>query len=403
MTFIAGIILAFAFINCDNSYDDEESTVVSGGSGDNHFPDDPFPNEPFTIKSAAGWNNALSIIKNGGNNKDYTITVTGDFSVPGAGMWEYIFGNVSGVTITLQGYGTISLSSAGCLLSIYHDQTVVVRDVTLRGYAANGNAVVYCSGNFRMEGNATVTGNIGNCGVYIDNSTGATFTMQDNASVTGNTSPSSSGGVVTCGSFTMKDNASVMNNTSSNSSYSGGAGGVEVRGGTFIMQDNAKVINNTSSNSIYGGGGVYVDGGTFTMLGGMVSGNTAISGGGVFVYHGTFYMQNSAMVSGNTASAGDGGGIMVGVGFMEAAFTMQGGTVSGNYASGDGGGVYASGAAFTVITKTGGTIYGSGEGTNSNTAGSGQGHTICQPYYGWRNTTAGPSVNVTNSDFWLND
>ncbi|MDR0636000.1 MAG: hypothetical protein LBF87_02855 [Treponema sp.] len=87
---------------------------------------------------------------------------------------------------------------------------------------------------------------------------------------------------------------------------------VSVSGGTLVMKNGSTVRRAKAS-------GVYVAGGTFTMEGGIISGNTARpgSGGGVYV-----------------AST--------------ATFTMEGGTISGNTArNGSGGGVYVAGGTFT--------------------------------------------------------
>jgi len=54
-----------------------------------------------------------------------------------------------------------------------------------------------------------------------------------------------------------------------------------MNGGT-ISGNNIKAINDI------GGGGVHVDGGTFTMRGGTITGNTSSIGGGVYVNRGTF-------------------------------------------------------------------------------------------------------------------
>ena len=94
---------------------------------------------------------------------------------------------------------------------------------------------------------------------------------------------------------------------------------------------------NTASSTYSGGGGVYVYGGTFTMSGGTISGNTGGNGGGgVYVSSGTFTM-NGGEISGNTArmdvappisgnTAGEGGGVYV----YGGTFIPNGGTVSGN-------------------------------------------------------------------------
>ena len=357
MMALIGVMFVFALSGCDFLNGDEDE------NGD-----------PFTVKNADGWNNALDAIKKGGKDKEYTVTVNGSFSVPSS---KFTFGiNNSGITVTLQGNGTISLSNAGSLLDIYSNQTVIVKDLTLRGFSANNSPVVNCNGNFRMEGSASVTGNTGGCGVYMSYGHNKTFTMQDNASVTGNTSSSNHSG-----------------------------GGVYVGSGTnFIMKDNASVSGNTSTGS---GGGVLISTGTFTMQGGTVSNNTSPAGGGVFVgssgSKAAFVMQGGS-VSDNISN-GRGGGIYVF--YNWGSFNMQGGTVSGNSANGNGGGIYLSGrtGTFGDFTKNGGIIYGNSEGINSNTASS-QGHAVYQYDVSnsrWRNSTAGQDINTANNDFWSND
>jgi hypothetical protein len=156
-------------------------------------------------------------------------------------------------------------------------------------------------------------------------------------------------------------------------------------GNTLVLENNVRLDGNAKTGnavSIYNGGnlvmkdgsriegagdsGVYIfDGGTFTMSGGVISGNTASnnntygSGGGVNITYGKF-MMSGGVISGNTASNnntyGNGGGVY----FFSGAFTMSGGVISGNTASnnntyGSGGGVYFSGGAFTM---SGGVISG---------------------------------------------
>ena len=122
----------------------------------------------------------------------------------------------------------------------------------------------------------------------------------------------------------------------------GWGGGVCVSGGTFTMTGGA-ISGNTAHEN---GGGVLVDvgmstmtGGTFTMTGGEISGNTAADGGGVYVFCGDFTMAGGA-ITGNTADYG--GGVDV-----DDTFTMTGGIVSGNTADYGGGGVSVHGT-FTV-------------------------------------------------------
>ena len=115
--------------------------------------------------------------------------------------------------------------------------------------------------------------------------------------------------------------------------------GVLVSGGTFTMYGGS-ITGNTANDSGNGdGGGVCVRNGEFRMIGGSITGNTAPSGGGVYVGgQGTFTMSNSASITDNkTVSSGNGGGV-----YISGNFTMSGGEITGNttHNTGDGGGVF---------------------------------------------------------------
>jgi hypothetical protein len=138
---------------------------------------------------------------------------------------------------------------------------------------------------------------------------------------------------------------------------------VEVSGGKLTMDKRVTLKNNENNSSDSGGVWVF-DGGTFTMNGGEISGNTVSGsgnthGGGVFISDGSMFTMNGGTISGNTASgsAAHGGGVFISDG---SVFTMNGGTISGNTASGsssgNGGGVYTHGTG--KFTMTGGIIYG---------------------------------------------
>jgi hypothetical protein len=197
----------------------------------------------------------------------------------------------------------------------------------------------------------------------------------------------------------------------SNDSYSSL---ISVRG-NLIMNDSAKITGNAS-------GGVSVEGGTFTMNGGEISGNTAsYNGGGVYVQGGTFTM-NGGIINGNTANQGGGGVsvsyrtfIMSGVEFVHAGtFTMNGGTISGNTASFYGGGVCVDYRG--TFTKSGGIITGYDDITNGNKVVrvnpiqdcdfiyARAGHAVRysytkngHSYEKKRDNTAGPDVNLDSS------
>jgi len=389
----------------------------------------------WTVNSPAGWIDAVNGIRNGGNNREHSIIVSGNISVIPTLESENTFGTLTGITVTMQGEGSLTTSSGDPLLRIGERQTIIARDVSFRSLVAIGKG-----GAFRMEGRASVSGS----SVVIDN--GGSFAMKDNSSVaggrgvhnggefimtggtiSGNTN-GSGGGVYVSGRFAMSGGI-ISGNTSTSAYYSGGGVYID-RGGIFLILGGT-ISENISATAGSGGGGVCIGGrGTFIMQGGTISGNTSGYGGGVCVDEGgAFTMQSGTisdnksdrsgggvyisgeysdrgrgsftmqggMISGNT-SRDSGGGVYVA---NYGTFTMQGGTISGNTSSGSGGGVNG------LITKTGGTIYGSdevdeklrntavkGSALYNNNSSSGQ----------WRNATAGPSVNSPATfGFWMND
>jgi len=308
----------------------------------------------LNVNSVSEWNNAINKIRNGGNNQTYIINVTGNVSVPVPPNNENLFGSLTGISVTLQGNGIISPSSKDNLLRIGIGQMVIVKgNLTLRGRSDS---------------------------VVLVNS-GAYFKMEGNASITGNTT-------------------------------GGQGGGVYVNGGNFVMEGGI-ISGNTASV----GGGVFVaSNGTFTMEGGTISGNTAGTagsgegGGGVAIggmglaapqSQGNFIMKGGT-ISGNTANTSSYGGGGVSLNWFGSTFTMEGGTISGNVTSGYGGGVYI--GRGNKFTKTGGIITGNDTVFgNRNTAK--KGHAVSEGIMGshWRNVTAGSEDSTTGFGFWLND
>jgi TolB-like protein len=219
------------------------------------------PAGALSVNSASAWNTAINKIRNGGDNQDYVIHVTGTVTVPAIPNNENLFGDVVGISVTIQGGGTLAKSnSPGSLIQIGAGQTIILRNVTLRGnnsalregtlrmdegtlitsnrnYAySNGDAVQVDRGNFTMQG-GTISSNTGRGGtVRVDNN--GTFTMQ--------------GGTI--------------------SGNSGGSG-VEVgsSGGTFTMQGG--IISGNNGCGVYG----YGYGGTFIKTGGTIYGSDASS------------------------------------------------------------------------------------------------------------------------------
>jgi len=324
------------------------ATSATSGTNNSASPVETIPDGAtvLNVNNVATWNTAVNKIRNGENGQTYVISVTGNVLVPVVA--ENLFGSVTGITVTIQGGGTLAISNTqGSLLRIGTRQTIIAKNITLKGRSDNNSAVV-----------------------VIDS--GGTFRMENGASVTGNINKSGYGGGV------------LVNN-----------------GGTFTMSGGT-ISGNTCDGWWNLGGAVYVNGGTFTMSGGTISGNISSSwsgGGGVFVNSGTFTMQGG-IISGNTAknaqSGYGGGGVFVNGG----TFTIQGGTISDNVSSSSGGGVCVYNGTFI---KTGGTIQGNDEPNRQNSAKE-QGHAVyLRNGSRWRNATAGPDDNTSGYGFWLND
>ena len=147
------------------------------------------------------------------------------------------------------------------------------------------------------------------------------------------------------GTLTMEGGAITGNSANT-------GGGVYQVSGTFAMSGGT-ISNNAASNN---GGGVYMsNNATFVLTDGTISNNTAHSNGGGVYNAGTFTM-NGGTVSNNTADL-YGGGV-----YTADTFTMRGGTISNNTASFTGGGVYITYSTFNVSGSaviTGNTVDGS--------------------------------------------
>jgi uncharacterized repeat protein (TIGR02543 family) len=179
---------------------------------------------------------------------------------------------------------------------------------------------------------------------------GGTLVMETGSKINGSVCSSATVDV-NGGTFTMNGGTISGNNTTGTSS----GGGVAVNGGTFTM-NGGTISNNRASY----GGGVVVQTGTFTMKGGTISDNiTSSFGSGVWVHsNGTFSMTGGTISNNSSSGSGYyGGGVAT-----EGIFTMSGGIISGNSA-GYGGGVAVYSGTFTK--QGGGIIYGSGESDTS--------------------------------------
>ena len=158
------------------------------------------------------------------------------------------------------------------------------------------------------------------------------------------------GGVYNNSNFELTGSAEISSN-------SAGMGGGVYNNRIFRMYAGSSIMNNHSGGA--GGGVSNEENGTFTMIGGKISGNsTERSGGGVCNYVGTFTMSGDAVISDNSSSEtyGSGGGVYN----FNGTFTMENGTISNNKTLYGGGGVYnyAETKHKVQFTMNGGTISG---------------------------------------------
>jgi len=209
------------------------------------------------VTNTTEWNNAVTAIRNGGNNKEYIITVGGDIGI--AGSTGNTFGTVTGVTVRLQGQGRLYLTSQGNMLRVAANQTLIINsnNLTLQG---------------RRNGQNSATGNNNNAVLYV---TGSNAKLE-------------------------LRNGTISGNTNAETAFSTMGGGVNIQGGGSFTMSGGTISGNTAAYS--GGVCVYGSNAVFTMSGGTISGNTAQnSGGGVYVYLGRFDKAAGGIIYGNNA------------------------------------------------------------------------------------------------------
>ena len=244
------------------------------------------------------------------------------------------------------------------------------------------------SSNTTVKGHTHNTGTAWTAATSLPNSAGSYYLTQ---SVSGNwTVPT--GEVNLClngqtinGKITVGSGATLTLTDCANAGKlqgSGSGSGVSINGGTFNLYGGT--ITGFVNGVEIGSHNDIKTGSSFTMYGGAITGNKAGSsaGGGVFLVGTTnhtdppSFTMHGGTISNNTAAAPDGGGGGVYVG-EKCSFTMDGGTITGNTATkGNGGGIYIhfnagnvsiSNATITgnKASATGNTSYGHGGGIYS--------------------------------------
>ncbi|MDR1307307.1 MAG: autotransporter adhesin family protein [Treponema sp.] len=293
----------------------------------------------------------------GGNRDPGTLVLDGE----GAGADPLV--EVTGGNLTLNGgaelrnNGTTGVDISGSGSSFTMNGGTISENA--------GNGVRTGSGATFIMNGGTISGNTVNDGAVSLNSD--SFIM-NGGSISGNSAPvplSSSG----CSGVTMGNSTFTMRGGTISGNNAWRGGGVNMNNhSTFIMYEGSITGNNAWETSDDGGGGgvfLNLDGGTFEMRGGTISGNTAEYGAGVYVQFTTTFTMRGGTVAGNRA--GDkGGGVYVQYDRdwygSAGIFEMYGGSVTGNTAVSNGGGVYLQGDSAKPdggkLTMSGGTIGG---------------------------------------------
>ena len=295
-----------------------------------------------------------------GNGGKVTLLKDIDTENVGAGGFPAQVGSGNTVTLDLNGKkidavgsGRVIMVNSGAVLTIedsdptpsntYTDgvtdyEVPVSGGLITSGHNDENGGGIYVDGGTLIMNAGRVSGNEASegGGVYV---AGGSFTMNGSASVSGNHAGENGGGVYVTGSnssFTMNGSASVSGNETG--TY---GGGVYVAGGSFTMNGSASVSGNEASE----GGGVYVLG-TFTITGGTITDNTAdapLGGGGVYIHSGGTFTMGGGIISGNKAA--NGGGV-----YNAGTFKVEGGKITGNKeSSGTDDNVYLDGTGALII------------------------------------------------------
>jgi len=386
----------------------------------NIFNDDDFLGNEITVTNSTEWDAAMNTIRNGGsgikgNCKTYTININGNIN---RNFTSYDLGSLQFIEVTLKGSGTLYGVSLGSSSQIREHQKLIIdsENITLNQVTLeyggllefiNGTIVgrVYIDTKISaginqyldLDTNFTISGgrinyNVGSSVVTVSGgnmSGNPVFTMKG-GSISGGwygvqgyfTQMLMTGGIINGnglgvwqigGNFIMTGGV-ISENTGwdcLNSRYV--VGGVFVYGGAFIMEDGS--ISNNIGSGVYvtpGRDGYSFDG-SFTMAGGIISGNKYNDSyfmggvaGGVKVggnsgqcegYNVTFTMTGGIISDNNSDNTNNGngvGGVFIGDSSNNASFIMTGGTISGNN------GRYIGGVRLDcgIFTMTGGIISG---------------------------------------------
>ena len=233
--------------------------------------------------------------------------------------------------------------------------------------AGTHTAHCVCGGNGDVNGHAHNTGTAWTAATSLPNSEGSYYLTQpvsgDWTVPTGEVNLCLNGQTIN-GKITIGSGATLTLTDCSGTGKlqgNGNGSGVSINGGTFNLYEGT--ITGFVNGVEIGSHNDIKTGSSFTMYGGAITDNKAgsASGGGVFLIGTTNsdvtapnFTMHGGTISNNIAAASDGGGGGIYVG-ENCSFTMDGGTITGNTATnGNGGGIYIH--MLANVTISGGEI-----------------------------------------------
>ena len=243
-------------------------------------------------------------------------------------------------TIVLQ--NNIDDYEQGKVIRLSRQVTIDLASYTWKQYKSN-EFMIQSGGNLTLIGSGNIEG-----GFWVEK--GGEFTLDGDITIQQYSELSGNSPITIQGTAIMKK-GTVNHETGS---------GVNVDGGTFTL--NGGIVKGHSI--INDAGAVVMGGGTFTMSGGTITGTANRNGGGVYLWRRSYNPNPTFNMTGGTITgckARNGGGVYI----EQGTFTITGGSITGNTASNIGGGVYVfSGATFN---NNGGTISGNTANGDSST------------------------------------
>ena len=300
--------------------DGMSESVMNGGTiqGVNSLATNNYHGGGVYVPEYSRWRMEGGTIQNCTTNKDGVLT--GD----GGGVY------VDGGECIMNG-GTIQGNNAVHGGGVYVNAGVFILNeganiLNNNTSASDSGSIHVHSGEFSMSGGTIANGQVA---VYVDGD--GKFTMSS-----GNISSDTTVLQVVSGQFVLID-GTIKSNTQSTGygalvqggsfrveggTISGKQTGVYVDGGLFEMK-NGSITGNTTTGS---GGGVYVNDGSALISGGSIRDNSAANGSAVYVNGGSFTMGGSATISGNTTTSTGSGDVHV----QNGSALVQGGSISGS-------------------------------------------------------------------------